>query len=1033
MSTVLRLGTAALLVLSGLLGVGVPAQGGGPVWTTTEAQAGAYYGWSATDIGDVNGDGYGDVMVGGIFVGTPGNYTGSVFVFHGDATGIDTTPDWRADGDLPSTQFGKTVAGIGDVNGDGIDDVAVAAPGYGGGAVFVWYGSETTGLNGGTPGTVANADWRADGIASNAQLGHSIAATDVDGNGINDLIAGAPGYSNDPTTFDEGAVFIWYGSESGLGDDGTPANADWMAEGDFLSGRLGTTLVAGHLNDDEYGDLAMGALQAPGYDAYSGYVWVVRGEAGGLTIPGLGAATPVGGGDANDRYGHAMAAGDFDFDGIDELAVGIPGYTETLVSQGAVAVLKGTSAVPVWFRIGASHNEEFGKSLAAGKHDGDPFEDLLVGSPTWTDFVAMHSGAGQVNLFPGSKVPILSQEPVWSFSGNENIQRVGWAVAMVDVNGDGASELLVSTPHDDDTFIDQGVAWIWPGVPGETTVQDDCITPTPDLTIEAPVTGRYRGHFGRVVANAGDVNGDGVDDVIVSGPNYGTEGVVFVFHGRAPDAQGVPGGLDPTPAFTFSDPSVQRLGIGAAAAGDVDGNGYDDIIVSATGWGTGYQYIPGGVWLFFGEEGGLDPQRVWTATSPITPDQFGFAATGVGDIDHDGYDDIMVGAIGYEKVFSHDPHRDILPRVYLWYGGPDGPAGGIPGTPGNADWYTESDQIMDGLGRSIAAAGDLDNDSFDEVVLGAPFRDFGPVEYDRGIVWVYRGSGTRRNQSAPGSLGDPGDADFSLIGVEDYENFGMGLSSADLDDDDDSDLIIGAPGASGAIGPRQGRVTVIKGQQFPLDPRNRSEVMGDRPYADFGFTVVGTRDANGDGIDDYLVGAWNLSNDRHRQGRAYLYLGDPVSLPLSPQWQATGSEAGELMGAGLAGADVNADGIADIVVGSPYYELPPNNESGLLSVWHGGSETALTATPGLVHAGETLRFQHTGGRPFAPVLLAVVDVSGVPTLGWIALEALDAYGCWSFSLTVPAGVAGFDFTFATLTLGTRGGVISSNPVVIESR
>ena len=224
-------------------------------------------GFLARGIGDVNGDGWDDVMVG--MHNYDGSFTdqGAVYVWYGSATGLGPSgtaanADWSAVGGQALAYLGWGGDGVGDLNGDGYDDLAVGAYGYDSGetnegAVFVWYGS-ASGL--GPTGSPGNADWWAESNAAGAQLGYSVRpGGDVNGDGFADLLAGAyayPAQSGGGTLAAAGAWFVWLGAPAGLGGAGTPANADVAGYGDQAQGRLGRDdVAAGDVNGDGLSDI----------------------------------------------------------------------------------------------------------------------------------------------------------------------------------------------------------------------------------------------------------------------------------------------------------------------------------------------------------------------------------------------------------------------------------------------------------------------------------------------------------------------------------------------------------------------------------------------------------------------------------------------------------------------------------------------------------------------------------------------------------------------------------------------------------
>ena len=214
-------------------------------WSATGSANLTYMGSDVASAGDVNGDGYDDVIIGADQYTNGQTFEGGAFVWYGSASGLgpNGTPqnaDWSAETDQTSAGGNGKVGAAGDVNGDGYDDIIMGFLAYNSfsGVVLVWYGS-ASGL--GPNGTPANADWRADGQGASS-LGTSVStAGDVNGDGYSDVIVGAEDYDNGQNN--EGGAFLWYGGPSGLGSNGTPANADWRAEADSAEARLGSRVA----------------------------------------------------------------------------------------------------------------------------------------------------------------------------------------------------------------------------------------------------------------------------------------------------------------------------------------------------------------------------------------------------------------------------------------------------------------------------------------------------------------------------------------------------------------------------------------------------------------------------------------------------------------------------------------------------------------------------------------------------------------------------------------------------------------------
>ena len=181
-------------------------------WMTSADRAAACYGTAVASAGDVNGDGYGDVLVGAPGYTNGAGEAGAVFVYHDSAAGLSTIANWRAVANRANAAFGFSVATAGDVNGDGYDDILVGAPGpetdeQGRGRVYVYHGSAS--------GLSTTANWRAERNQAHAVFGTSVAtAGDVNRDGYSELVIGAPWF--DAAGNDEsGAAFVYPGGAAG--------------------------------------------------------------------------------------------------------------------------------------------------------------------------------------------------------------------------------------------------------------------------------------------------------------------------------------------------------------------------------------------------------------------------------------------------------------------------------------------------------------------------------------------------------------------------------------------------------------------------------------------------------------------------------------------------------------------------------------------------------------------------------------------------------------------------------------------------
>jgi hypothetical protein len=399
-----------------------------------------------------------------------------------------------------------------------------------------------------------------------------------------------------------------------------------------------------------------------------------------------------------------------------------------------------------------------------------------------------------------------------------------------------------------------------------------------------------------------------------------------------------------------------QLGYSVAGAGDVNGDGFADVVVGAPFFDA-QQANEGRAYLYLGSDAGLSPEPAWTADpADESGALFGWTVASAGDVNDDGFSDVLVSAVGHGPTFVSEG------RVYLFLGGP----GGLGSAPA---WTVDpTDQSAAGFGGSVARAGDLNGDGYDDVVIGASLYDEGPAPGNDGRVFVYLGgpSGLRSSPDfVEQVLGDSTEArlgasvsaagDFDCDGRDDFVAtvnsvasittsahlavfFDVPLASqrriyvgtsipwavalvGDVNGDGCSDLVLGNDRFYGSAG--EGAVVLYAGRTRDGGVASVTWNFGiDRSR--FGAAVAGAGDVNGDGHPDLLVGApehGELPGTAY-EGRAYLFLGNGRSFDGTAAWvEDPVNQEFSKFGASVAGAgDIDGDGFADFVVGAPEYD-----------------------------------------------------------------------------------------------------------------
>ncbi|MBP7147914.1 MAG: FG-GAP repeat protein [Acidobacteria bacterium] len=867
-------------------------------WSGESNQPSAWFGYSVATAGDVNGDGFSDVIVGAPAYDNGQGDEGRAYLYLGSAAGLQAAPAWTAESDQANALFGCSVSSAGDVNGDGFHDVIVGAYGftsgeYSEGRAYVYLGSAT--------GLSTTPAWTAESNQVLANFGWSVAgAGDVNGDGYDDVIVGATGYSNGQSG--EGAAFVYHGGPGGL----SPAAAR-VLEIDRVSADFGVAVAAaGDVNADGYADVVVGADQYTNVEFNEGAAFLFLGSASG--VPAAAAWT----GEANSTYSaygaSVAAAGDVDGDGYADLLIGAPQLDNGENNEGRAYLYFGNasanmSARAPWIFETNEADAFLGQSVAtAGDANGDGFADILIGAAR-SDLGA--ENAGRVYAFVGG--PAITASPGWEpgLGPGQYFAEFGSAVATAgDVNGDGYSDVLIGSYKHDNGEPDEGRASVNLGSASGTAAVHGWT-----IASEQPFAA-----LGVSVAAAGDVNGDGYSDVIVGASGYDNS---FTDAGRALLYLGSSSGLAPAAAWSFEgDSPTARLGQSVAAAGDVNGDGFGDVIVGAPFRVEG-QTASGRAYVFLGSAAGLAATPAWFRDGEQPYEQFGSSVASAGDVNGDGFADVVIGAPDYDVDGTSEG------RALLFLGSP----GGLVAA---ASWVVTGDSDYARVGHAVATAGDTNADGFADVIVGADAYSNGIL--NEGRADIYFGS-------AAGLATVPG---WTAEGEKYRHYFGSAVGTAgDVNGDSYADVIVGAP-YSDLVYP-EGAYVYLGSPNGPATTPARYFTI--EKFGSLGWSVATAGDVNGDGFSDILLGAPKYDIASKNEGRAYVVSGSPAGPGATPSWFASGDRSEANFGESVASAgDVNGDGFSDVVVGAPD-GLPTGTAGGRVFVYYGGGGDGLDRVP----------------------------------------------------------------------------------------
>lgn len=395
--------------------------------------------------------------------------------------------------------------------------------------------------------------------------------------------------------------------------------------------------------------------------------------------------------------------------------------------------------------------------------------------------------------------------------------------------------------------------------------------------------------FGSALAT-GDVNGDGFPDLLAAAPFFNSghadAGKVYLYLGTA-------AGLSETAVWSSSGENLEGAYFGSSIAlVDLNGDRFADAVIGAPNYRTGEKgAFTGRVYVYLGGPSGLSSEPAWASSGEGQAGAFyGASVAGAGDVNGDGFNDLLVGASGY-----NEKERSVG-KAYLYMGGTRGPSE----KPG---WTSMGDQASgSGYGLTVAAAGDINQDGYADILVAAPRLT--------GKVFLYLGSSR-------------GPSEFPIWRSSGEEQggaaFGLTVATLDVNGDRFRDLAVGAyfqdtPGHTDA-----GKAFLFLGSPFGLSKKVDWSASGDDLIdGKYATAMTSLGDINGDGYDDLLIGSKQKENDRVQAGKAYLYLGGPGGLAAAPAWSGSGENQERALFGGAA-APLISKRFTGFVVSAPTY------------------------------------------------------------------------------------------------------------------
>ena len=871
-------------------------------------------GLSVAAAGDINGDGYEDLIIGapGRDVGNDSN-VGAAYVIFGqlvhtniDLANLTAEQGFIIEGADPEDTFGDAVASAGDINGDGYDDLIIGAydaeyDASSEGQAYIIYGrtvtADTPTLN---VGTMTEADgFSLVGVSAGDFAGAAVSsAGDVNGDGFDDLMIGAPRVGGEQFNSNYGATYIYYGGATGT-ESFEAVSLTGTSDPDAFTGTAGNDTFESIDTED-----------------------AVRGGAGDDTV----SVTSLDFRALDGGHGHdtlSLAGSGLVLDLTGEFAIPSLSRFETIDLCGAGDNTLRLDALAVFDVLG---NEV---TMADGAYQltvhGDAGDHLILKDAGWSveesadGYTIYSNGLAQlrvqdeITLSLSVELDSLSPDAGLRIIGPSANSRFSNALSNAgDVNLDGYDDLIIGAQLHN---FNAGSAYLLYGAEALSEIDVTALSTT---TQGIEIVDADADYTGRVVSVAGDVNGDGFDDFLVSTGGNFDAGYTYVLYGGTDLEDIALSQLTPDSGIQISGDLDNTFGYSLSNLGDVNGDGYDDFIVGTGGYNSFFTVtafvIYGGANLSNIDTGNWNSSDGFIINDSLFSNEFIFDVSDAGDVNGDGLADFLVGVKASSGPSS----------FHLIYGAPDGqgsPRGDIDLSQlGASDGVTMNGFPHDSFDYgTLTGIGDVNGDGFDDFALGLAYSP----EYDSsGTIYVLYGASELADINLSNALSP--DQGFILHATGINDRAGRSVSAAgDVNGDGFADLIIGAPGVdtddanTGAAyifygGQDLSAENVINLGQLSLS--QGYEILGVAGEDHMGQTVSSAGDVNGDGFDDVLIGAPFADEDSDTNiGASYILYGGATGTESFESVSLTGTAAADFF-TGSAGQDSFASINTDDVV-----------------------------------------------------------------------------------------------------------------------